>query len=414
MCGIAAFLPKNTQKVDKKAIISLAIGNEERGTDNSGISVGKWILKGGKELAKFRNLYVKNKEEIDTRLESSEPMILHTRRSTTFVVDNTYAHPFMFHTKDDKQYLVGCHNGIITNKEQLGFKFCPNVSKGFLTIDSEYALYSLFLGKKEEVLKYYEGDAAFIFYTNEGFYAWKGANNNVEERTLYYVERPEGWYFASTFINLVVVFDEIPMEVPNNTLLKFSLAGELILSKKIERVSYSKAASVAKWTDTKRNVNGFYVDSKGHLLDGEYHSYTIDRISWVYFGPKTSNGSYDIIFVKGVPVRDKAIWRTISLSIRNAKTFDINQFIEKHKERLKNCYIIDMPIYVGHKHRYILKQDAITKEFTVEDLNIKPIVDVLPTRRITNIRGFGEQTGKTIESDFIQENLRTLYSEYEY
>ena len=122
MCGIAAFLPKGKYAPDRRLLLSMGMANEERGTDNCGIAVGKEIKVGGGVQSKFREFYIANKKEIDELLNTpSKPVIIHTRRSATWNVGSDYAHPFWFGFKEPtpeiENYIVGCHNGIVTNKE---------------------------------------------------------------------------------------------------------------------------------------------------------------------------------------------------------------------------------------------------------------------------------------------------------
>ena len=44
MCGLVGFYPKKNKKVELSVLAILGIGNEERGTDNAGICIGKDVF----------------------------------------------------------------------------------------------------------------------------------------------------------------------------------------------------------------------------------------------------------------------------------------------------------------------------------------------------------------------------------
>lgn len=373
MCGIAAFLPINNALPNKRFLLSLGMGNEERGTDNSGISFGRTIIKGYGKTSKFRDLYVENKEAIDKLMLKSCPIIIHCRKSTSY--NTTCAHPFYFYTENEKKavknYIVGCHNGVITNREYLYDKFCNNTSKTILDIDSQYMLVSLLLSDMEEVLKKYEGDAALIFYNKDNFYVWKGGKNDIEERSLYYIKTEEGWYFASTDtnINFNSDYNVVPVSVKNNELLTFSIDGEFISSKIIERKTeykkYETTTKVKAITSSKYEAPYFItvyknslrqiVDRDNNVVNGNFFVYNYSRIYTLY--KETSySGSLPVSCVKGILTKDRAMTESM-LRYINRKSFNIVAFLKAYKKEIDKIIIDEMPIIIKNELKFLLKRD---------------------------------------------------------
>ena len=230
-CGLAGFYTKKDKKVNIDKLFLLGVMNEERGIDSTGLSIGGNRFTGVKNDKKCRDFVVKVRDEIKNIDLTNEPCILHTRKSTVGLHNEGNCHPFIVtNTNDPDYYFSLAHNGIISNTKEIKDKFLtdiPGVEK-HLSIDSHYMLFSLFNsfnGKcdEKEVLKFYKGNAALLYYDcNRTFKVWKGGSNDIEERPMYYIETSEGWYFCSIENSLKVVFNKnVVTELSNNELLTF-------------------------------------------------------------------------------------------------------------------------------------------------------------------------------------------------
>lgn len=226
-CGLAGFYPKPGKQGDLNKIFMMGIMNEERGTDNCGITIGNDRFTGMKNLTKARDFINVRGATIREVPLRNKPIIFHTRKSNFGCAVESNVHPFVL--QKEEEYFVLAHNGVLRLEYELKRDFFKDIPHSEFGIDSHYLLHGLALSHyggsvdRHEFLKAYKGDAALLFYTNDTFYAWKGGNNNVEERPLYYIETPEGWYFCSLDSTLMILWnDEFPVtEVDNNQLITF-------------------------------------------------------------------------------------------------------------------------------------------------------------------------------------------------
>ena len=230
MCGLAGFYPKKYKKVNISKLYSLFVLNEERGTHSCGITLGQKRIIGINTKSKARNLLETIQEEIADLDLTNLPVIAHTRHAT--VGSHTYnnAHPFQWFRGTEDNFFNFAHNGSLKDLPELKEKLKMDTKheKNNMEIDSHVlglAMYDTYVKSltEEEVLTSYKGAAAFLCHDcNNVFKVWKGANNDIEERPMYYVETPEGWYFSSLEFALYLNFLKKPVELANNTLLTFS------------------------------------------------------------------------------------------------------------------------------------------------------------------------------------------------
>ena len=230
MCGLVGFIPKKGKSGDLTKILPLMIMSEDRGTDGCGIAIGDQLWKGVGTMSKARDFINGNNEtlgNIKPDFLVNKPIIAHTRKSTngSHTWDNT--HPFKWKsTKDESNYLVGQHNGVIYNTKKLKENFIKGECESLLKIDSHFILLGLYYNMDTpdeiELLKSYEGKANLMYYNSNSINIWKGSNGYLEDRSLYYIETSNGWYFCSIRAALYSLFPKHTIiDFPHGTLWKF-------------------------------------------------------------------------------------------------------------------------------------------------------------------------------------------------
>ena len=272
MCGITGFHPKKDKKANLGKLLVMGIMNEERGTDSTGMSIGSKLFKGSDPIdRKARDFIIKNIKDIKKENLVNQNIIIHTRKSTNGLLNKDNTHPF--------HYYDGKNENNYKNLLMLNWK-------NILTIDSHYmiaAAYETFYNnlKEERLFSYYEGGAALIYYNKDEFKVWKGANNNVEERPMYYIETEEGWYFNSLKEALSFAFlDKIDniVKVKNNELI--TIKNDVLSSKIIPR----NIQTVISTTTYPSYSSGFYNNgsyktdfSKAYNVNSITTSLTVDN-----------------------------------------------------------------------------------------------------------------------------------------
>lgn len=259
MCGLVGFYPKKGKKVDISKLYNLWIFNEERGTHSCGIVFGEERRVGIGLRSKARDFIKEVSKEIRDYNLTNKPIICHTRHATAGAHTASNAHPFSWFKGKESNYFSFAHNGVIRNLEELKTKLgLKRHKESLMDIDSQVLGLAVFdsldgLIEEEQIMTNYEGNAAFICYdSNKVFKVWKGANNGVEERPLYYVEVKEGWYFCSMDFPLEVNFLTQPISVPNNTLFTFKdhqLESSVVYNRNIKSTVVETTRNKRYYTD---------------------------------------------------------------------------------------------------------------------------------------------------------------------
>jgi hypothetical protein len=403
-CGLAGFYPKKGKKVNLHNLFLLGIMNEERGTDSTGLSIGGIKFNGVKEDKKCRDFLVNNIEDIEKVNLFNKPCILHTRKSTVGLHNEANCHPFVITSKVENDYYFAlAHNGVINNTKAIKDKFLSNIENvdNYLHIDSHYIALSLnnsFKGvcDEKEVLEFYKGNAALLYYDNNStFKVWKGGSNNVEERPMYYIETLDGWYFCSIENSLKIVFKGkyAIKSLDNNQLLTFhnnKFESSIIINRTHEVATtsyynknynydydyewqgyYTKKSGMSKDVkpinsskETKQvysNPNNSplyhpiiniidcsYIDrhTRNHI-DGSYKLagslYSKDKL-YSLFSNKSSFVD-DVVFVKGVAVKNKNIFESVRdrFSVKYYKT--VQNFFDGEYNKIVNTIVDFIPLY---------------------------------------------------------------------
>ena len=328
MCGITAFYPKLKKAANVGALKAISSINDERGKDNSGISIGNSYFVKSANHRYIRDLWAAERKQIATIDIVNQPWILHTRASSnkTRLLEK-HAHPFKWDDEESGYYFIGCHNGYVSNLTELHKKFIldknrRNNTESEYEVDSELILDTILCNLEsedtvKEILHAYRGNAALVFYDNNQFRVWKGAADNKEERPLYYVETKEGWYFSSIEASLAMCFDDVQL-VPHNTMMIFQ-NGKLKETYSIDRKEPAFVYhNTTNYPSASRNyasnsvISGFElvslndnfricsnVASKEVVTQGDRFTLNLNTNPYLYFAGQSVN-YYNYYIAKGI------------------------------------------------------------------------------------------------------------------
>jgi len=395
MCGITAFYPKKgkTPNIDiLKAISSL---NDTRGGDNSGISIGNDYFKKSDIHRLIIQLWNAEKTNISKIDSAGKPWILHTRSSSnkTKLLER-HAHPFKWEDKSSGYYYIGCHNGYISNTDEIYKKFIQehrNNEKDTSEVDSETLLDAILCNsesedKIKEILKFYRGNAALVIYDNTQFRVWKGASSNKEERPLYYAETKEGWYFSSLEYSLKLYFDKVEM-VPHNTMLIFE-NHKLKDQYTVERIDpvivhtppayyynrmtgqyefpnygnenkynpHSNSAKLSQFVEFNDNFRVADKYGKKDIIHGERYTPSIINCYNIYYSNSVSNDRKKYYIAKGILARENHYLfnKAIIESTKVDSDFKLGKFLDTYTKIITKVGLGVFPIVVEGVIKYLL------------------------------------------------------------
>jgi len=423
-CGLAGFYPKKGKKVNIDKLFLLGVMNEERGTDSTGLSIGGTRFTGVKDDKKCRDFIIKIRDEVKNIDLTDQPCILHTRKSTIGFHNEDNCHPFIVtNTNDPNYYFSLAHNGVINNTKEIKDKFLtniPNVEK-HLNIDSHYMLLSLFNsfnGKcdEKEVLEFYKGNAALLYYDSNGtFKVWKGGSNNIEERPMYYIETNEGWYFCSIQNSLKLVFNRnITIELSNNELLTFynnKLQSSVILKRthtvEIGHKKYFTVNTDYDWEDYKTSptkvikkevihpikdnsplfhpvvnpISGLYIDRHNkNIIKGIYKitgdMYGKEKLYTLFSNKSTYSNS--AIFSDGVIIKSKELYSRLLKKFTVEFYPSVDKYFLGEYPTIANTIVDFIPLFNKEGLYTILYKDKYGKVDYITKHDKKTIV--IPTK----------------------------------
>jgi len=234
MCGLVGYIPKSGKKVDLPFFMMTCAINDTRGGDSFGITAGYDIqIKGfGTNDSKFSEFFITKNKDIQVLLDTDltgMPLIGHARKSSSHKgYSNDSTHPHTFITSDNPENYFEfsmAHNGTLKNDTALLKKYNIDMLYKNTTAWTDSKILAAILAQGHtQVLKEYHGTAAVIYYDKDNFYIWKGAENNIEERPIFYVECAEGLYLSSIKDPLMIKGE--PKSVSGNTLNIIALNGK--------------------------------------------------------------------------------------------------------------------------------------------------------------------------------------------
>lgn len=214
MCGIIAWSGSDPKKFNKQKFDILGLFNNSRGGDSVGVATDGEIYY-GTYLNKNYDDFVLNKGYIVP--QKIPTAIGHMRKASVGVVSENNAHPFGFGTLNEGFEFIGCHNGTLSNYDDLGKEYGIATSiysdKNVFQrakVDSEVLLEILHVTRNTSVLEEYIGGAALVFQdlsTPNKIYAFHGASKKevgdkddtlFEERPLYYYQESKNSVYISS------------------------------------------------------------------------------------------------------------------------------------------------------------------------------------------------------------------------
>jgi len=238
MCGIIGWSGSNPRRFNKQKFDILGLFNNSRGGDSVGVSTDGEIYYGTGTAKNYDDFIVEGGYLPPFEI----PVVIgHMRKASVGVVNENNAHPFGFGGEPEEKFkFIGCHNGTLSNYEDLGKKYEVETSiwkedRRFERnkVDSEVLLEILYKTKNPDVLEEYIGGAALLFQDlnkPNKLYAFHGASKRevgdhlglVEERPLYYYQESKDSVYISSIEEALIfiggVKDENVFEFEHNIL----------------------------------------------------------------------------------------------------------------------------------------------------------------------------------------------------
>lgn len=198
MCGIIGFSGKSGKTFDLNKLKILMIQNSfERGKDSTGVFTPKTgLIKSTDAATKFLS---------DSKLNILDDNIFigHVRAATVGLKTAKNAHPFKYGN------LTLCHNGTLTNSNELCLKSPNNLKWVDFDVDSQVIAARLNLERNSTVLTQLTGAAAVLFHLDEDSEAGDFKNTMFafrnSERPLYRGNTEEGLYISSIKESLEII-----------------------------------------------------------------------------------------------------------------------------------------------------------------------------------------------------------------
>jgi hypothetical protein len=315
MCGIAGH--SCWTDYDKRLDIVmpiLALYMENRGRKSWGWTNGEQIVKDLGEIS----------EGFNPSFTGYRQSALHTRHPTTGSLSKSNSHPFHIGN------VIGMHNGVVRNHEQLQKKYNRTCS-----VDSEHIFHHIADGlDTEEIIAY----GAIVFWQEGKLYLGRF---NGGELTLCKTEA--GWVFAST----------------KSAISKaLSLAG---LTKGTEFYSLDEDKLYSIGEDT------LYFERK--LKFGEYNTQTMGTWENTYNGYTNNYGFFDwdspgswveVLGADNKTVKTK-IWKPDTAASSNSSQTTVNGFVNRNSNQSRSTGNVEVMPAIPEKDLQLTPQDRIMR-----------------------------------------------------
>lgn len=351
MCGLAFF--NGSKPANLIAMRMLGVLNEERGTHSCGVYLNGGIKWGVDKQAHFREFSAANDLSF---VGDDYNMLIHTRASTYGQHTVANAHPFGIKVKDDRLVyndlegpydFVGMHNGTLESWSVTDLrKVEPLLSD--VVMDSKVLLGRIMLDDDLQVLSQYEGAAALAWVTGKNkLCVFKGANNNIEERPLYYCYQPEGMYFSSLEKSLKSVFPGTEIFPVKNNQVLYLENGKIVKDEIIERKIkyYTRGNFTANTTTGTTSTSSTTKKKEKHPLEvfDVFEKASKNRVymHWLrywfkddllngavkldQYGKKNTHGTMRY-FIQGIEFKDKASYEKFLKIPEGWELYEISKY----------------------------------------------------------------------------------------
>lgn len=271
MCGLFGWVGDNPKNFNRHKFNVLGIQNETRGTHSCGVAVDGETYKGAYATSEFRKFIASEDSYPDPK---EIPVVIgHTRKATGGAHTKENAHPFIINL--DEGYVIGAHNGMIRNEDDLAKKYGITDTRD--KIDSQILLEIIAQGNLE-VLSEYTGAAALLIYSSiapDTLWVYKGASQEFqsskvlkEERPMFFYveEKNKSVYFSSIADSLRGIVDpgqntkDVIFATEPNRLYEFK-AGKIVNKYIVDRTSI--------WNKNSTNTQGGHSCSLPAVVDDE-------------------------------------------------------------------------------------------------------------------------------------------------
>lgn len=341
MCGLLGYLGNPNAEFSWDKFKILALANDARGGDASGIAIKETTVRYDLNTKKFDDILTKY---LMPGIGEEDTCIIGQTRKASYGHGTSglaYSQPIKLIDDNNHPVAIGIHNGTLRNHAELIKEF--NVPEELPQLDdngvfskvkandSMVLFYVLAVLKDFSIIKKYRGAATVVWYdvAEDKTYIYVGKSNEGTyfsvERELYWMKNNSGsYYFSSIKKSLQHICEEtedefLPMEVPPNTLHVFE-NGKLIESKKgdeFDREEVGKYVAPARVTTVVGQNNayngsrslppvGLTKAEKFGMLDGglkiDIPVYLIaDRY---YYGSQVADGIYTVLEDGSIRIKD--------------------------------------------------------------------------------------------------------------
>ena len=261
MCGIFGF--SGVGKVDMRLLYKLALANESRGNQSTGIGIYDERFKDNtyyfKQAVSATDFLVNG--DLD-RVEGAPIIIGHTRYATGGAVNAENAHPFQ------EGNILGIHNGWLLNQSKFEEKY--NLEKSAVDSNALYKALAATDNDYKNVLPGISGAMALAYIIDEDLYLYRRGSKPV-----FLVSTEEGVYFSSLEYPFLSHLSEDykPFMIPEDRMVVFR-HGKIISSEYVKPEPVSSTIQLDEGPTSWKTSNYGYLTKLGYTYKAPTTSYS--------------------------------------------------------------------------------------------------------------------------------------------